>query len=149
LVVVAPAVMPIVCDSLRRHGAQHTIASFKNFHTHRLIKLAHYNSERKLCLYADASISGWAYVLTQVPVSEMRLPHAERDHQPLDFLSGCFRGASCNWSVIEKEAFALIRALTATDYFCQAEAVVVIYTRGGEKFAQFEFEFVFANIRQI
>jgi transposase InsO family protein len=73
-------------------------------------------------------MSGWAAVLTQVPASDMKLPHAERDHQPLAFLSGCFRGASCNWSVIEKEAFALIRALTTTDYFCQTENGVVIYT---------------------
>jgi hypothetical protein len=111
----------------RRHASRVRLTSsswgpahnrlFQELQQHRLIKLAHYDSERKLCLYEDASMSGWPAVLTQVPVSEMRLPHAERNHQPLAFLSGCFRGASCNWSVIEKEAFAFIRALTASDYF--------------------------------
>jgi hypothetical protein len=101
---------------------------FRELQQHQLIKLSHYDPERKLCLYADASMTGWGAVLTQVPMSDMSLPHTDRDHQPLAFISGCFRGASCNWSIIEKEAFALIRALTATDYFCQTEKGVVIYT---------------------
>jgi hypothetical protein len=108
-------------------GPTHALV-FRELQQHRLIQLAHFDSRRRLCLYADASSTGWAAVLTQVPTSDLHLPHADRDHQPLAFLGGCFRGASCNWSVIEKEAFALIRALTSTDYFCQTEEGVIIYT---------------------
>jgi RNase H-like domain found in reverse transcriptase len=81
-----------------------------------------------MCLYSDASYSGWAAVLTHVPASDMKLDHADRDHQPLAFLGVTFRGASCNWSVIENEALAVIRSLTTLDSFCMTDAGVTIYT---------------------
>jgi hypothetical protein len=67
-------------------------------------------------------------MLTQVQPHELNMPHAERDHQPLAFLSGMFRGASTHWSVVEKECFSIICALTALDYFCHTPAGVHIYT---------------------
>jgi hypothetical protein len=66
-------------------GPTHALV-FRELQQHRLIQLAHFDSRRRLCLYADASSTGWAAVLTQVPTSDLHLPHADRDHQPLAFL---------------------------------------------------------------
>jgi RNase H-like domain found in reverse transcriptase len=55
--------------------------------------LAHRDESLRLCVYTDASERHWSSVITQVPYTDLGLPHAEQRHQPLAFLSGSFTGA--------------------------------------------------------
>lgn len=40
----------------------------------------------------------------------------EHPYEPLGFLSGSFKGSAENWSVPEKEGFAIVEAMTRLDY---------------------------------
>jgi RNase H-like domain found in reverse transcriptase len=40
----------------------------------------------------------------------------EQDHQPLAFLSGEFNGAQLQWTVPEKDGFAVVNTVTKVDY---------------------------------
>lgn len=79
----------------------------KNAIIHRAT-LSHRDTTKRLCLYTDASESHWSGILTQVPYTQLQLPHAKQDHEPLAFHSGRFSGAQVTWSTIEKEAFSVL-----------------------------------------
>ncbi len=44
------------------------------------------------------------------PTKTAALPHAEQFHQPLAFLSGKFNKTQVGWSILEKEAYAIVAA---------------------------------------
>ena len=76
-----------------------------------------------MCLFTDASETHWAAVLTQVDTKHMRKPIDEQAHEPLSFLSGSFAGHSANWSIVEKEAYAVVEAMTRLDYLTATNEV--------------------------
>lgn len=49
--------------------------------------------------------------MTQVPTADTNLPHAERRHEPLASLSFRLNSRQTRWSVLEKEAYALLATL--------------------------------------
>jgi RNase H-like domain found in reverse transcriptase len=59
--------------------------------------LAHPASDKRVCLYTDASQDFWSAIATQVPPSDLDLPLADQRHEPLAFLSGSFTGALRRW----------------------------------------------------
>ena len=79
------------------------------------VKLALPKLDQNLCLFTDASDSHWA-ILTQVPPQDRSKELQEQRHKPLCFLSGVFSGSSSNWSVPEKEGFAIVEAMCRLDY---------------------------------
>jgi RNase H-like domain found in reverse transcriptase/Integrase zinc binding domain/Chromo (CHRromatin Organisation MOdifier) domain len=81
-----------------------------------VVTLAHANPQHIACLFTDASETNWGAILTQVPPSDLDLPFEEQRHEPLAFLSGSFKKAASRWSVLEKEAFALIESVLRLDY---------------------------------
>ena len=52
----------------------------------------------------------------------------KQDHEPLMFLSGTFSGAAKKWSIIEKEAFAIVEACKRADYLLHGERGFRLYT---------------------
>ena len=80
------------------------------------VKIAHPKPDHITCLFTDASDTHWAAILTQFPSSERRQPIEDQKHEPLCFLSGAFKGSSANWSVPEKEGFAIVEAMCRLDY---------------------------------
>ncbi|KAH9095716.1 hypothetical protein LEN26_017772 [Aphanomyces euteiches] len=63
------------------------------------IELVHPRDDATMCLFTDASDTGWSVIVNQ--------------HQMLVCQSGMFTGAQLNWSVIEKEVYPIARALFA------------------------------------
>ncbi|OWZ11440.1 hypothetical protein PHMEG_00015539 [Phytophthora megakarya] len=57
---------------------------------------------------SDAKDSGWAVLMTQVKKFDAELPVTEQHHNLLAYLSGTFKGAQLNWTVIEKEAYPIV-----------------------------------------
>lgn len=90
-------------------------------------KLAQPKPDHNLCLFTDASSEHWAAIFTQVSKQHKRMPIQDQPHEPVCFLSGSFTGASANWSVPEKEGFAIVEALCRLDYMVSGREVS-IYT---------------------
>ncbi|GMF41276.1 unnamed protein product [Phytophthora fragariaefolia] len=81
-----------------------------------IVPIAHPKADWDLVLVADASLDHWAPVLTQPPPEDASKPLLELRYQPLEFLSGHFRGSSHRWPIIEKEAFALVESCKSLEY---------------------------------
>lgn len=75
------------------------------------VTLVHRDVNQRLCVYTDASDMAWSGILTQVPTVDLNKPHKEQRHAPLAFLSGRFNSTQLGWSVLEKEAFAVLTTL--------------------------------------
>jgi RNase H-like domain found in reverse transcriptase len=58
----------------------------------------------------------YACLVTQIQEEQLDLPMEEQDHQPLAFMSGEFKGAQQQWTVPEKEIFAIVDTVTKVDY---------------------------------
>jgi len=91
------------------------------------VKLSHPKSEHDLCLFTDASDTHWSAILTQVPMNQRDRCIEEQEHLPMCFLSGAFKGSSANWSVPEKEGFAIVESMCRIDYLVMGREVS-IYT---------------------
>lgn len=91
------------------------------------VKLAHPKPDHTMCLFTDASNTHWGAVLTKVPNAQRREELERQHHEPLCFLSGAFKGASANWSVSEKEGFAIVESMCRLDYLIFGHTVS-IYT---------------------
>ena len=91
------------------------------------VKLAHPKHDSELCLFTDASETHWSAILTQVPKNQRNLEIQDQQHEPMCFLSGAFKGSSINWSVAEKEGFAIVEAMCRIDYLVMGREVS-IYT---------------------
>jgi len=75
------------------------------------VTLSHRDPSQRLCVYTDASDMAWSGIVTQVPLCDVSKPHAEQRHSPIAFLSGRFDKTQLGWSVLEKEAFAVMNTL--------------------------------------
>ena len=73
--------------------------------------LAYPDPTQVIHVFTDASSLAWGALITQVPLEDMKKPVDQRNHKPVTFLSGIFRGASLNWSIVDKECFALVTTL--------------------------------------
>lgn len=90
-------------DKLKTSLANSTSLSFpKDTHT--------------ICLFTDASECHWSAILCQCPSDQMDNPVTERAYEPLGFASGSFKNSAANWSMPEKEGFAIVEAMTRFDY---------------------------------
>ena len=93
-----------------------------------MVPLAHPRADMMVCLYTDASDGFWGAIATQVPFDDLSLPLDEQRHQPLAFLSGAFTGASERWSIVEKEAFAVVESCKRLDYILIRPAGFRLFT---------------------
>lgn len=62
-------------------------------------------------------------ILTQVPEQDQKLDVTEQDHETLCFLSGSLTGPVINWSVPEKEGYAIVESMCRLDYLVQGSDV--------------------------
>ena len=61
-----------------------------------------------ISVWFDASDTAWGGVVCQCPPAQLELPPLEQVHEPLAFLSGLFKGAQLNYSVVERECLAFV-----------------------------------------
>lgn len=75
------------------------------------INLHHRDASKRLCVYTDSSDHVWSGIVTQVPFGDLALAHAEQRHEPLAFISGRFSDREYRWSILEKEAYAILATM--------------------------------------
>jgi hypothetical protein len=80
------------------------------------VRLAYPRKDLVQCLYTDANEYNSSAVVTQVPIIDLGKPLSEQKHEPLGFCGHKFVGSELNWSIVEKEGFAVVDALRKLDY---------------------------------
>lgn len=71
-------------------------------------RLAHLEDNKRICFYVDALDDHWVGITTQIPIEDIHLPHNEKRHEPLSFLSGRFTDTQSRWSTFEEEAYSMM-----------------------------------------
>ncbi|KAF0729042.1 hypothetical protein Ae201684P_003654 [Aphanomyces euteiches] len=106
------------------------------------VELAHPLDDATMCLFTDASDTGWSIIVTQVLAFNVDVPIQDQNHQMLVCQSGMFTGAQLNWSVIEKEAYPIARACDKLNYllmrpdgfrmYCDHENLIQVFAPHAE-----------------
>ncbi|KAF0722457.1 hypothetical protein Ae201684_018400 [Aphanomyces euteiches] len=91
----------------------------------------HPDPAQRVCVFADAFECHWGSVITQVPLDHLDRPLEAQHHQPLMFLSGTFTGAAKRWTIVEKEAYAIVETLVRADYLLHPASGFNLYTDHG------------------
>ncbi|GMF38684.1 unnamed protein product [Phytophthora fragariaefolia] len=84
-------------------------------------KLYFPEDEATICLMTDASDYGYAIILTQVRDWQEGVLVEDQKHELLICQGGVFRGAQLHWSVVEKEAYPVVRVCVSLDYILERE----------------------------
>ena len=94
----------------------------------RSVTLNHPDEAKTMCLFSDASDLHWGLVLTQIDPKELKKSVKYQKHEPLAFLSGSFKGSELNWSIIEKEAWPIVKACIRLKHFLHSERPFHMFT---------------------
>jgi hypothetical protein len=72
--------------------------------------------DNRIYALTNASDRIYSCLVTQIHEEQLNLPMEEQDHQPLEFLSGEFKGAQQQWTEPEMKGFAIIGTVTNVKY---------------------------------
>jgi hypothetical protein len=78
--------------------------------------LAFLDPDKRICVWTNASDRFYAALVTQIHEEQLDISMEEKDHQPLSFLLGGFKGAQQRWTIPEKEGFDIVDTLTKVNY---------------------------------
>ena len=78
--------------------------------------LKYADTKKGYTLYTDASMYGWAGVLTQAHNTEIDSKTVTTDH-PIAYVSGLFRGSQLNWAALMKEAYAIYMSVKKLSFY--------------------------------
>jgi hypothetical protein len=80
------------------------------------VKRSFPDADATMCLFTDASDSGWSVVVSQVRSWDNALLAHEQQHEMLACQSGTFTGPQVNWSIIDKEAYPIVHACVRLEW---------------------------------
>lgn len=86
------------------------------------ITLAHRDDSKRLCNYKDASETHWSGILTEVPLSDISLPHSDQAYEPLAFHFGLFSATQMGCSTVRKEAYAVLAFIERSHWLAACPA---------------------------
>ncbi|GMF46575.1 unnamed protein product [Phytophthora fragariaefolia] len=92
------------------------------------LMLAHPDPDKLLSVYCDASDEHWGAAITQIPRDHAARPLSEQEHQPLMMLSGSFSGTAKRWTIVEKEAYAIVETCRRADYLLHRPNGFALFT---------------------
>ena len=116
-----------LCDIKWGDAEERSFKQCKDALQHR-VTLAHRDEHKRLCFYVDASDTHWAGIATQVPNDDVHLPHQDKRHEPLAFLSGHFTDTQLRWSTLEKEAFSIMATIERMHWIASIPTGFDLYT---------------------
>ena len=83
------------------------------------VKLAYPRDDMVQCVFTDANEECTSGMVTQIPVEDENKPVHLQRHEPLGFVGHRFNRCEMNWTVAEKEGFAIKDTLLKLDYLLQ------------------------------
>ena len=83
------------------------------------VRLAYPRDDMIQCVFTDANESCTAGMVTQIPVEDANKPIHLQRHEPLGFVGHRFNKCEMNWTVAEKEGFAVKDTMEKLDYLLQ------------------------------
>ena len=106
------------------------IRAFKNLKTalKNAVCIAHVKDDWDLNVMTDASDKFYSIMITQTNPNESDKPIQERSHEPIAFYSREFKGAEINYSILDKEALAILVACERFKYIIARRRPFNIYT---------------------
>jgi hypothetical protein len=93
----------------------------------RSCKLAFPDEDATLCMFTDASKTGWALIITQVVNWKDGVAVEAQEHELIICRAGQFKKAQLNWSVIEKEGYPIVKACSDLAYLLDRKLGFQIY----------------------
>ena len=111
-------------------GAKHE-AIFREFleELKNMVKLAHRDPMKAICMYTDASDAYWAGFMIQCDRAELDKDIENQKHEPLALLGSAFKRSEEWWTTFEKQAFAIYQVFKKLDYLILTEEVIHLYTK--------------------
>jgi len=82
-------------------------------------RLGYPREDRIQCMFTDANEYNTSGMVTQIPIEDAEKPVELQRHEPLGFVGHRFNATELNWSVAEKEAFAIKDTMQKLDYLLQ------------------------------
>jgi len=70
----------------------------------------------ELLVFTDASLSGYSIIVTQVVHWDPTLPVAKQHHERIICKGGTFKHNELNWTIVEKEAYPIVKACHDLEY---------------------------------
>jgi hypothetical protein len=83
------------------------------------VKLAYPRDDMIQCVFTDANEDCASGMVTQIPEEDEKKPVRLQRHEPLGFVGHRFNRCEKNWSVTEKEGFAIKDTMQKLDYLLQ------------------------------
>jgi hypothetical protein len=83
------------------------------------VRLAYPRKDMVQCMFTDASDDCASGMVTQIPIEDEEKPIQFQRHEPLGFVGHRFNETEKNWSVAEKEGFAIKDTMQKLDYLLQ------------------------------
>ncbi|KAF4133186.1 RNase H-like domain found in reverse transcriptase [Phytophthora infestans] len=78
--------------------------------------IAHHNPDAELCVFTDASLSGFGIMVKQGMQWQPGIPAERQNHQLIICKGGTFKRSQLNWTVVEKEAYPIVKACNDLEY---------------------------------
>jgi len=85
----------------------------------RCVKLAYPREDMIQCVFTDANETCTSGMVTQIPFEDEDKPAHLQRHEPLGFVGHRFNRCEMNWTVAEKEGFAIKDTVQKLDYLLQ------------------------------
>lgn len=92
------------------------------------VQLAYPNDNFIQCVFCDASYYCSSGVVTQIPPEDFDKPISEQNHQPLGFVGHRFNGSELNWTIVDKEAFAIKDTIKKLSYLLHMANPFFLFT---------------------
>jgi hypothetical protein len=70
-------------------------------------------------MFTDVNDYNTSGMVTQIPLEDVEKPVELQRHEPLGFIGHRFKATELNWSVAEKEGFAIKDIMQKLDYLLQ------------------------------
>jgi hypothetical protein len=83
------------------------------------VKLEYPRDDMVQCVFTDANESCSSGMVTQIPIEDQNKPVHLQRHEPLGFVGHRFNRCEMNWTVAEKEGFAIKDTMQKLDYLLQ------------------------------
>ena len=83
------------------------------------VQLAYPRDDMIQCMFTDANETSASGMVTQIPIDDINKPVSLQRHEPLGFVGHRFNKCEMNWSVAEKEGFAIKDTMQKLDYLLQ------------------------------